>query len=121
MLCNTAAGLHEPDRVVPQSQSIDNRRASRRSELQNCARETASLARPRFAAPHFNRAPLFTHAYGACVFANPWPSVCPSYFEGLSNTIEPTTSFFATADFGGLADASGHVEEEAEEAIEVVQ
>jgi len=31
------------------------------------------------------------------------------------------TSFFATADFSGLTDASGHVEEEAEEAIEVVQ
>ena len=121
MLLNTAAGLHEPDRVVPQSQSIDNRRASRRSELQNCARETASLARPRFAAPHFNRAPLFTHAYGACVFPNQCPRFCPSYFEGLSNSKESMTSFFAAADFSGLADASGRVEEEAEEAIEVVQ
>jgi len=97
---------------VPQSKSIDNRR------------EPAFRASKPLVSDFLRRiltAPLFTYVYGACVFANPWPSVCPSYFEGLSNTIEPTTSFFATADFGGLADASGHVEEEAEEAIEVVQ
>jgi len=58
--------------------------------------------------------------YGTCVFANPWPRFCPSYFDELSNTKESITGFFATADISGLADTSGQDEEEAEEAIEVI-
>ena len=67
---------------------------------------------------------MFTNVYGACLFANPWPRFRPPYFKGLSNAKESTTSFFATADFSdfsGLADASGHFEDEAEEAIEFIR
>ena len=64
---------------------------------------------------------MFTHVYGARVLPNPCPRFCPSYFEGLSNSKESMASFFATADFSGLSDAIGHVEDEAFEAIEVVQ